>query len=483
MKNEIFSILVIGVLLGSAIIAPLSILPEAEALKSKGTPSSGYGSSTKDKVCGDRLCSEVPKEPSSSSVEEKDENDEFAIPSVGKMCTLEYVPVCGVDNITYSNMCHLEAAQVEFAYDGGCMTSVPQPEVACTKEYRPVCGVDNKTYGNMCMLDASGINLAYEGECKQIDNDDYYAAKTIPHPEKMTSSVPIPDNANGPQIDISKGYLVEEIKDGLYWITDGAYQAMFLTTGDGVIVVDAPPSIGQNILNAIAEVTDEKITHVVYSHTHNDHIGAVNLYPENAAIIAHAETASQLKQRNDSNRPVPTVTFEDKYTLEVGNQKLELRYHGPVHEPGNIFIYAPDQKVLMLVDVIFPGWTPFKDLAMAENVHAFIAAHDMVLEYDFETFIGGHLTRLGTPEDVQIQKEYFQDIRTSAGKANQETSFMEIGQEIGFSNPWLVFQIYADTITQQCTDEVVPKWIDRLGGVDLFTYDHCWKISESQRID
>lgn len=254
-------------------------------------------------------------------------------------------------------------------------------------------------------------------------------------------------------------------------------------TGEGVIVVDAPPSIGQNILSAIAETTDESITHVIYSHTHNDHIGAASQYPQNAIIIAHAETASQLKQRNDSNRPLPTITFEDKYTLEVGNQKLELRYHGPIHEPGNIFIYAPNQKVLMLVDVIFPGWTPFKDLAMAENVHAFIAAHDEVLEYDFDVFIGGHLTRLGTPEDVRIQKEYFQDIRTSAGKANQEISFMEIGQEIGFSNPWLVFQIYADTITQQCTDEVVPKWIDRLGGVDLFTYDHCWKISESQRID
>jgi hypothetical protein len=58
-----------------------------------------------------------------------------------------------------------------------------------------------------------------------------------------------------------------------------------------------------------------------------------------------------------------------------------------VHESGNIFIYAPNQKVLMLVDVIFPGWTPFKDLAMAQDVPEFIAAHDKVLEYDFDTFI------------------------------------------------------------------------------------------------
>jgi hypothetical protein len=99
------------------------------------------------------------------------------------------------------------------------------------------------------------------------------------HPEKMTSSAPVPDNAKGPQIDYSKGYLVEEISDGLYWVTEGAYQGMFLVTGEGVIVVDAPPSIGENYLKAIEEVTDESITHVIYSHSHNDHIGAASMFP------------------------------------------------------------------------------------------------------------------------------------------------------------------------------------------------------------
>ena len=305
----------------------------------------------------------------------------------------------------------------------------------------------------------------------------------VPHPEKMKSSAPIPDTARGPAIDFSKGYLVEEIQDGLFWVTEGAYQAMFLTTGEGVIAVDAPPSIGQNYLNAISEVTVEPITHVIYSHTHIDHIGAAGIFPDDATIIAHEETFSQLEKRADPNRPLPTVTFADQYTLEVGNQTLELAYHGPIHEPGNIFIYAPQQKVLMVIDVIFPGWTPFKDLAMAEDVPYFLEAHDKILEYDFETFIGGHLTRLGTVEDVETQKEYFQDIQKNAELANQEVNFMAIAQEVGFENLWLVFQIYADTITQQCTDATVSEWIDKLGGVDLFTYDHCWKITESQRID
>ena len=247
----------------------------------------------------------------------------------------------------------------------------------------------------------------------------------------MRTAAPVPETAMGPSIDFSKGYLVEEINNGLYWVTEGAYQSIFLTTGEGVIVVDAPPSIGENLLKAISEVTDEPITHVIYSHTHIDHVGAMNIFSD-VEYIAHQEAANTLSKRNDPNRPIPTVTFDDKYTLEVGNQILELSYHGPMHEPGNIFIYAPNQKVLMLVDVIFPGWVPFKDLAMAQDVPAFIAAHDQVLEYDFETFVGGHLTRLGTYDDVKIQKEYFVDVQTSASKANQEVSLWQLDKKLDF---------------------------------------------------
>jgi glyoxylase-like metal-dependent hydrolase (beta-lactamase superfamily II) len=51
---------------------------------------------------------------------------------------------------------------------------------------------------------------------------------------------------------------------------------------EGVVAVDAPPSIGQNYLKAIAEVTDKPITHVIYSHAHLDHIGAAGVFPKNA---------------------------------------------------------------------------------------------------------------------------------------------------------------------------------------------------------
>src|SRR5262249_39595231 len=78
---------------------------------------------------------------------------------------------------------------------------------------------------------------------------------------------PVPDVAKGPAIPAT-GYLVQEIKDKLYWLTDGIYSCMFLSTGVGVIVVDAPQTLAPNLLAAIASVTDEPITHVVYSHHH-----------------------------------------------------------------------------------------------------------------------------------------------------------------------------------------------------------------------
>jgi len=47
---------------------------------------------------------------------------------------------------------------------------------------------------------------------------------------------PIPDSAFGPTIP-EKGYLVEELGDGLYLVTEGTYHVMFLTTGEGGLLL------------------------------------------------------------------------------------------------------------------------------------------------------------------------------------------------------------------------------------------------------
>jgi hypothetical protein len=88
------------------------------------------------------------------------------------------------------------------------------------------------------------------------------------------ATAPVPPSAKGPAIPAS-GYLVQEIAERTFWVTDGLYQMIFLVTAEGVVAVDAPPTLGHNILRAIASVTKARVTHAIYSHHHADHTGAM----------------------------------------------------------------------------------------------------------------------------------------------------------------------------------------------------------------
>ena len=282
-------------------------------------------------------------------------------------------------------------------------------------------------------------------------------------------------------------------------VTEGLYQALFFVACESVIVVDAPPTIGHNMVNAIRSITSLPISHVVYSHSHTDHIGAAYLLgsPSNTTFIAHSLTLEELSLTPDSQRrPFPTRTFDDSYRLQVCNQTLDLIYDGPNHEPGNIFIYAPLQKILMLVDVVFPGFVPFYALGIVQNVPGFIKAHDQILTYDFDYYIGGHLNRVGTREDVIIQREYINDLYNNCAdalissaappNASNPVSVQTLLPPVQKANPgngWAVFDFYLDSIAEYCANVTTEKWLGKLAGADVFTFSNAQVMVNSARVD
>ena len=139
----------------------------------------------------------------------------------------------------------------------------------------------------------------------------------------------------------------------------------------------------------------------------------------------------------------------------------------------------------MLVDIVFPGWIPFPYLAIAKDVAGFIRAHDIALNnYDFDKIVAGHLTRLGTRNDVVVQKEFVTDLQNAATIANQEVLFSKVAQQVGhFDNPWLIFSKYIDAVNENCTQAMLPKWENRLGGELEFMSTHCFSMSEAERVD
>ena len=295
--------------------------------------------------------------------------------------------------------------------------------------------------------------------------------------------LPVPAEGRAPPVDPAKGYRLQQLGRGLYMVTENAYQSMFLVYEKGVVVVDAPPSYSKHLRAAIAEVTGLPITHVVYSHSHTDHIGGVTDLGGKPVLIAQEETARLLNRAKDPKRPVPTVTFRDRYTLAVGSQKLELSYHGVAHEPGNIFIYAPEQRTLMVIDVVFPGWMPWRRFALANDVPGYFAQVAEIDRVPFETLVGGHVDRVGTHADVRLQLEFMADVKAAAAAALASTPAGEEMDSADLGNAWAVFDNYIDRVVVKCVDAVTPKWQSRLAGYDVYIWDQCFAMEQSLRID
>jgi glyoxylase-like metal-dependent hydrolase (beta-lactamase superfamily II) len=301
---------------------------------------------------------------------------------------------------------------------------------------------------------------------------------------RVDKYVDVPEFAKGPAVDPAKGYRTHKLGDGLYMVTDGGYQSMFMTYEDGVVVIDAPPSYAAHIAEAIAEVTDKPITHVVYSHVHSDHIGGVKSLGGHPVIIAHAETNRLLARDNDPNRPLASVTFDDKYRLSAGSQVLELSYHGNAHVPGNIFIYAPTQRTLMVVDVIFPGWMPWRRFALAQDIPAYFEQVKEISKWDFDTLVAGHVARTGTHADVTTQLAFIEDLKGAAQTALKTTTpGIGLTATDRSSNPWSVFDNYIDRVALSCVNQLTPKWSTKLAAYDVYIWDQCYSMEQSLRID
>lgn len=302
--------------------------------------------------------------------------------------------------------------------------------------------------------------------------------------------LPVTPSGEGLSINPTIGYSLEHIGNGTYFITDGSYTTMFLVSTEGVRVVDTPPTIGYKLRIAIESVTTQPVTHFIYSHAHADHTGGVYIFRNTVkAYIAHTETLQILKRLSppDPNGPLPNIVFDTNKTIHVGNQTLHLSYKGPNHEPGNIFIYAPFASTLMLVDVIFPGWCPFSELAQSDDIPSWIAAHYQTLTYPFQTFIGGHLNRYGNRSDVLTQKQYVHGLFTQCSAAINGgfnvTEALAPVESASPGNPWADSKTYFKVATDVCAEATNKMWVGRLAGVDAFGWENVYKMIESLRID
>jgi hypothetical protein len=250
-----------------------------------------------------------------------------------------------------------------------------------------------------------------------------------------------------------------------------------LVTSDGVIAVDALPTMGERQVAAIREVTDKPIRYLVYSHEHTDHIGAASLFPSGIKIVAQAETAAISQKRKDPRRHVPTVTFHNHLTLPLGEPKTGAHLSGPQSSDRQHHHLGAAAKVL--VDVVYPGYMPYKNLGIVEDVPGYIDVHRTVLGYDFDTFVGGHVDRLGNRADVATSVEFVTELHSVASRLLSKTPFPAFLAAHAGPDKWDLDNEYERALVEDCAAELGKTWEARLKGTKTYLKDNCWAMNEA----
>ncbi|WP_051845236.1 MBL fold metallo-hydrolase [Streptomyces sp. NRRL S-813] len=103
-----------------------------------------------------------------------------------------------------------------------------------------------------------------------------------------------------------------------------------------------------------AAVGDRRLTAVVCTHAHNDHIDAAPALAARtgAPILLHADDLPLWKQTHPDR--MPDGELADGQVLTVAGAELTV-LHTPGHAPGAVCLYAPGLTALFSGDTLFAG--------------------------------------------------------------------------------------------------------------------------------
>lgn len=215
--------------------------------------------------------------------------------------------------------------------------------------------------------------------------------------------------------------------------------AGFIVTSDSVVVVDAlgSPALAERLLAEIRKVTPKKVSHVVLTHYHADHIYGLQVFAKaGAQIIAHqggrsylhSDTARLRLQAsreelapwiNDKTELVSaTQWMQGRRELTLGDTTLVLQSVGPAHTSEDLAVYVPKVRLLYAGDLVFRSRIPFVGQADSRN---WIESLERLLEFDAAVIVPGHgPVSTEARKDIQLTRDYLVYLRKTMGAAARD---------------------------------------------------------------
>jgi hypothetical protein len=136
----------------------------------------------------------------------------------------------------------------------------------------------------------------------------------------------------------------------------------------------------------------------------------------------------------------------------------------------------------MLVDVVNPGWAPVYLSNLTEDIPGYLEAPANTLAYPWKHFIGGHMGRLGTRDDLAPHQRYMADIADSSRKAIDSVDLTRYFVKYG-ENPWAAFKGGLDEMVATAAAPVIEKYTGVLAAADVFTESTTFQVMQCIRLD
>ena len=252
---------------------------------------------------------------------------------------------------------------------------------------------------------------------------------------------------------------------------------------DAVMVIDtqATPVMAQDVIRHIRTVTDKPIQYVVLSHYHAVRVlGASGYAPEH--IVASRDTYDLIVERGEQDKASeigrfprlfqavesvpagmtwPTITFEGKMSIWLGELEVQLIQLGRGHTNGDTVAWIPSQKILFSGDLVEFDATPYAGDAYFQDWPQTL---DNIAALQPVALVPGRGAALTTPEMVAAglagTRSFIADVWASvkagvaAGKdlnAVYKETFARLKPKYGH---WVIFDHCMPFDVTRCFDEL-----------------------------
>lgn len=180
------------------------------------------------------------------------------------------------------------------------------------------------------------------------------------------------------------------IGHGVYLVR-GRANATFVVGSTGVILIDTmTPGHGELLRQSVAAVTRLPIVCVLNTHFHLDHTGSNEAFGKlGIPIIAQQNVLKRVSMRTQNVRgeiilPAtvaarPTVTFDARRIIHYGGVRAELVHLPAAHTDGDLYVWLPDQNVLVSGDAAKTDEYPFWDAGNGGTLAGTLAATRAIL--------------------------------------------------------------------------------------------------------